>query len=315
MKKTVGLNINLDSIRECLKLAGQDTPPAGFKDPAFHAITDRFLALADEFGAKLTFFVIGRDLADPASRAQVQRWAALGHEIANHTHTHPQNLADLPLAKIRAEIEVAHAAIAEAVGTPPRGFLAPMWSYGPEVASVVREMDYEYDCSLAPSWLMIPAYWRVRALSRGHPDLFPLWRRDLPGALAGSRQPYLVAESSPWRGEPPGVSRKTVMLPMPLAFCRFPVWHTLRLILPGWFFRMALRSAFRRSRAFYYIMHPADLLDPATDLEGLPHSLRRLERMAVPLAAKLRTLRATLEWLAPRAELTTMRELALRQMR
>ena len=102
------------------------------------------------------------------------------------------------------------------------------------------------------------------------------------------------------------------MLPMPLALCRFPVWHTLRLLLPGWFFRAALRSAFRRSRGFYYIMHPADLLDPDTDLAGLPAPVRHLERMAVPLAAKQVCLRETLEWLAPHSEFITMRELAAR---
>lgn len=312
MKKPVGLNINFDSVRECLKLAGHDTPPAGFRDPAFHAIMDRFLALADEFKTKLTIFVIGRDLEDPASRAQVQRWASLGHEIANHTHTHPQNLADMPPARIRDEIERAHSAIGEVAGVAPRGFLAPMWSYGPEVAAIVEELGYEYDCSLAPSWLMVPAYWRVRALSRGHADLFPVWRRDLAGAFAGSRRPYLVEPSMPWRGAAPVPSRKTIMLPMPLAFGRFPVWHTMRLVLPGWFFRIALRSACRKSRGFYYIMHPADLLDPDADLVGLPVSVRHLERMTVPLATKQGCLRETLEWLAPRAEFVTMRELASR---
>jgi len=106
--KNIGLSINLDSMRECLKLAGAGEAPAGFRDSAFFEIMDRFLSLAGRWQAPLTIFVIGRDLEDPANRARVAEWSALGHEIGNHTYSHFQNLGNLPPARIRDEIRRTH---------------------------------------------------------------------------------------------------------------------------------------------------------------------------------------------------------------
>jgi hypothetical protein len=52
------------------------------------------------------------------------------------------------------------------------------------------------------------------------------------------------------------------------------------------------------------------LLDPDTDLVGLPDAVRRIERITVPLKEKMALLRRSLDVMAERAEFVTMERLA-----
>jgi peptidoglycan/xylan/chitin deacetylase (PgdA/CDA1 family) len=66
--------------------------------------TPRMLALLDRFHAQATFFVIGeRALKFPAELAQIR---AAGHQVANHTFSHPSgSFWALPSSRIAAEID------------------------------------------------------------------------------------------------------------------------------------------------------------------------------------------------------------------
>ena len=59
--KYASLNINFDSIRECLKLSGYGLN-SNMRDIAFFDVMDRFLEISDEYGFKFSIFVIGKDL-------------------------------------------------------------------------------------------------------------------------------------------------------------------------------------------------------------------------------------------------------------
>lgn len=86
--------------------------------------TPRLLDLLDAAQAKATFFVIG----DKARQHPelVRLIAARGHEIGNHTQTHPSAWfwAALP-APVEREVALCQVAIAEAGVPPPRWFRAP----------------------------------------------------------------------------------------------------------------------------------------------------------------------------------------------
>ena len=51
-------------------------------------VTDKVLDLLKLYGIKATFFVVGRQMADPTLRRHAQRAVAEGHWIGNHTYTH-----------------------------------------------------------------------------------------------------------------------------------------------------------------------------------------------------------------------------------
>lgn len=304
-RQPIALNINFDSLSECLRLSGVEVDSRTFDDPCFGRIMDRFRTLADEYGAPLTIYTIGRDLVSPPHRAHVAEWARDGHEIGNHTWSHPQSLGNMSPGQTRSEILRAHEIIGEVTGVAPAGFIAPAWSTSPLVIGVLQELGYRYDTSLTPSWAQLAALAKLRRNSAATATV-PLVRRDLGGLLYGSRMPYRATPERPWRPNKTGLP----VLPLPTGRLRLPVWHTIGFLMSPARWERFLRRAIARNQAFYYLMHPVDLLDPEVDLVGMPEAVRRVERIMVPLKRKLELLRRSLDVIAERAEFVTMEQLA-----
>jgi peptidoglycan/xylan/chitin deacetylase (PgdA/CDA1 family) len=94
-----------------------------FDDGPDPEITPRVLDLLDAAGARATFFCIGRRVeAHPEIAAEIAR---RGHQVENHTHTHPHLFACYLAPALRREIEDAQRAIECATGRRPRLFRAP----------------------------------------------------------------------------------------------------------------------------------------------------------------------------------------------
>ena len=305
-RRPIALNINFDSIAACLEAKGVEVDRRTFVDPSFGTIMDRFHRLADEYGAPLTIYVIGHDLESSANRSAVRAWSERGDEIGNHTWTHVQGLSRLSLDETRREIRRAHDVIAETVGRPPTGFIAPGWATTRFVVQTLIELDYRYDTSLAPSWVQLVGQAKLRLSSSGIVEVPLLRRGDLTGLLWGSRHAYRATTSRPWRPNRTGLP----MLPLPTGPWRMPVWHTMGFLMSRARWEKLLRSAIADTGAFYYLMHPLDLLDPDTDLVGLPDAIRKIDRALVPLEEKLRLLRRSLDIVAEYAEFVTMERLA-----
>jgi peptidoglycan/xylan/chitin deacetylase (PgdA/CDA1 family) len=303
----VALNLNLDSLSECLRLVGVDVDHRTFVDPCFFAVMDRFLALARRYNAPLSVYVIGQDLLCPDHRRQVRLWSDLGCEIGNHTWSHPQSLSNLSLEETRREVIRAHDIIAEAADTPPAGFIAPAWSTSPTLVRILTEAGYRYDTSLIPSWVQLLALAKLRAKSRADRPI-PVLRKDLSGLLWGCRQPFLATPGRPWRPNERGLPT----LPLPTGPARLPIWHTMAFLMPAKTWEWVLRKGLSTNRAFYYVMHPADLLDPDKDLRGLPSALRGIERLDLALAEKMALMQRSLDIIAENAQFVTMQELARR---
>ena len=75
-----------------------------FDDGPSAETTPQLLDQLKKAGIKATFFVVGRNIENAGGRAIVERMAAEGHQIGNHTYSHP-NLTQLDLAGIEQEIK------------------------------------------------------------------------------------------------------------------------------------------------------------------------------------------------------------------
>lgn len=313
--KKVALSINFDSMPECMKLAGIEPAP-GYRDPCFGPVMDRFLAIAAQYGARFTIFMIGRDLEDPSNAEAVARWHSLGHEIANHSYSHRQDMGQMGRDQADEEIGRAHDLIAKATGVAPRGFVAPGWAASNEIVRALRKRGYLYDSSLAPSWVMALAQLMLYAKSSGARKMIPMLRPDTRGNLFGNRGPYVPSVANCFAKAGKGEPRDLVMLPLPtVPFARFPVWHTLSFAFPPAAFRWMIRASLRSTPAFYYLFHPADLIDPASDLDGSHERMKTVQRMDVSLAEKERRVHAVFEALAGKARFATFSEIAQQQLR
>ena len=148
--KYAAININFDSLSEMYGF------PKGYRDPSFFEISKRFFSLSEKYGFKYSIYVIGKDLEEDQHARAVKEWSDRGHEIGNHSWSHPLNLGALPPDDIRRQVRSAHEIIARVTGRAPRGFIAPGWSTSKELVKALIEMDYVYDTSTFPSWVLYP---------------------------------------------------------------------------------------------------------------------------------------------------------------
>jgi peptidoglycan/xylan/chitin deacetylase (PgdA/CDA1 family) len=124
-----------------------------FDDGPHPICTPRLLDLAAERRAALTFFVIGSAVKKEASL--LRRAIAEGHEIGNHSWSHP-DLSLLPNNLLEAELDRTHRAIFDATGVsakimrPPYGALTKaqrLW--------IAQRFDYQ-----VVFWNIDPLDWK-----------------------------------------------------------------------------------------------------------------------------------------------------------
>jgi peptidoglycan-N-acetylglucosamine deacetylase len=122
-------------------------------------------------GARATFFLMGTYVRQRPELARAIQ--AAGHEIGNHTYSHP-NLIFLSAARLRQELEDCNKALEDALGVKPSLFRPPFGGRRPNVLRTVRAMG------------MQPIMWSVTAYD---------WSAKSPDAIiekvttqAGSRR-------------------------------------------------------------------------------------------------------------------------------
>jgi peptidoglycan/xylan/chitin deacetylase (PgdA/CDA1 family) len=117
---------------------GNDCVALSFDDGPSAANTAQLLELLEGYGARATFFVVGEELA--AAPELARRAAEAGHELGNHTFSHPSP-AELSDGELRDEIVRGTAAIEEAAGVTPT-VARPPWGQGTRrFADIARSLD------------------------------------------------------------------------------------------------------------------------------------------------------------------------------
>ncbi|MEV5568594.1 polysaccharide deacetylase family protein [Spirillospora sp. NPDC052269] len=114
--------------------------------------TPMMLDLLAAHGVKATFNMIGEQVVEQTKI--VQRIVADGHQIADHTVTHPLNLPALSTAKISKEIGEAHDQIAQTTGVAPRFFRSPGGNWSQAVFDVADQHKL-----ICVDWKIDPRDW------------------------------------------------------------------------------------------------------------------------------------------------------------
>jgi peptidoglycan-N-acetylglucosamine deacetylase len=138
-----------------------------FDDGPDPVLTPRLLDLLKERGIHATFFLVGQNVA--AQPAIVQRIVAEGHEVANHSWSHPL-LTSLKEQSVESQLRRTHDAIVAACGVAPLlyrppygairlsqrtkieqsfGYAAILWDVDPEDWKKPRTAQKVYDRVLA----------------------------------------------------------------------------------------------------------------------------------------------------------------------
>jgi len=164
-----------------------------FDDGPHHRLTPQLMDILAARGVRATFYVIGNRVARHAG--VMQRLVAEGHEIGNHTWSHP-SLSGLSDAAILSQIDRTNRVVYDTVGRPPVTLRPP---YG---NLTVRQRRMVMDSRNMPTvlWSVDPEDWRrpgssvvaQRIVSRSHPgavvlahDIHSPTVRAMPSTIDG----------------------------------------------------------------------------------------------------------------------------------
>ena len=277
----IAFNINFDSLAENYGF------PKDFSDPSFLGVCDRIMNLAQRYDVKLSLYVIGRDLENPETFARVREWAQEGHEVGNHSWSHPLDLGSLAPESIDEEIRRSHELILKCIGTPPVGFSAPGWSTSRGVVSALIDLDYVYDTSLFPSFYYYPMVAKVAFNCLRDPARCwkALYRSDYLYPFTCTIGPHFVDRHFR-KVNATQRHHHLLILPLPTRNRFSPAcWHTIGFIF-GWEYAKNLVFwMLNHKDGFYYLLHPADFFGAEECDSSFNHFE---ERMNVSLSEKLR---------------------------
>lgn len=133
--------------------------------------TPRLLELLAKYGARATFFQCGANARRIPHGARAV--ASAGHEIGNHTYSHPL-LQFKSSAFMYSELREAQSAIMDSAGVTPAFFRAPFGVRWFGLGAAQRRLQL-----MGVMWTVIGLDWKLPALAVGH----RLLRRVDPGAI------------------------------------------------------------------------------------------------------------------------------------
>jgi hypothetical protein len=259
-KPICSLSLDLDNQWSYMKTHGD----AGWETfPSYlDLVVPRILEVLDEFGWKITVFVVGQDAALDKNRDALKMIADAGHEIGNHSFNHEPWLHLYSKQQIEDEIRRAEEAIESSTGDRPVGFRGPGYSLSRDVLGVLEDRGYEYDASTFPTFLgpLARAYYFLNSRLSGDEKKV---RKALFGRFTDGFQ-----RNSPYRWSMNGGSLVEIpVTTMPLF--RIPVHFSYVLYINSISARLA-RWYFELSVAMFRITHttPSLLLHPLDFLGG-----------------------------------------------
>lgn len=158
--------------------------PLTFDNGPTPGITERVLEVLTRHCLQATFFVIGRQLRNPAATALLPRIAQAGHRIGNHTLNHKIAFCDrTDAAFAQAEIQEAQALIGVHAGAEK---LFRLYGndglLGPHLFSAAALLYLRHNGYTSVLWNLVPGDWR-------NPNG---WDVDAAAALASIDWPVVV---------------------------------------------------------------------------------------------------------------------------
>ncbi len=124
-KATAKIKVNC----KCIALTFDDGPQAKF--------TPAILAILTKQNIKATFFQVGKNIKNNPQLSQLL--AKQGHELGNHTMSHPRLPHLTAISAINSEIKGVQIMLKEVTGSTPTAFRAPFLKYDKRVWQSIKD--------------------------------------------------------------------------------------------------------------------------------------------------------------------------------
>lgn len=249
------VQVDVDTTKNLSAFYGFSTPAEYEDNVTYRLALPRFAELFKSLDICATFFVIGQDLNCKANQEVIRQLSAGGHEIANHTQTHPYDFVHLSRQQKRQEIAQAEQSIKNVIGSKPVGFRAPGYDADPDVLHSLVDLGYLYDSSVLPSILNLP-FKLIQRLMKEHGTPSGYGSLSLSLAPNSAYRPNLQAL---WR-----TSSTSSLWEIPVScvpYLRLPFYANFNLLTGNALFRLS--SSLAAKHHCNYVFHAVEMLDPS----------------------------------------------------
>lgn len=209
-----------------------------------------FLKLLKKTNSKATFMIIGQDLKLPACALFCKKALKEGHEIANHTWSHPVFFGKMSQEEKRSEITRAHCEITKVCGRPPVGFRGAGYYQDNEIISILQRLGYKYDSSVLPGFasFLMESY----ALLKGREN-----KRKTFGAKS-----YFLKKDKPYIIKTSYHKNRLLELPISiLPLVRLPIHTTFAYFFGSPYRDLVLRYLNSKPTYMLYLFHAIDFVN------------------------------------------------------
>jgi len=276
-KKQVSFHVDLDSPLKLLDFYGFKNVRYTTQqlDDFYTICMSRMLDFFGKNNIKATFFIVGDDLERSVQfQKMIQMAHNQGHELANHTCSHPFGLSKMKDEEIIDEIRKCDSIIKDLTGSSPVGFRAPGYDISSKIINILNDNGYIYDSSVFWSIInpIIKLYHRIHSKSEIHSG-FGENSFKLP------KLPYHPNKHNILKGNNP---IPFVEIPLPTNNFLLPYYSNFHLMYPNFIFKNLLKSL--NHSYFVYLFHAIEFMDMT---DNIPNELSVHSNIKTPVNEKL----------------------------
>jgi peptidoglycan-N-acetylglucosamine deacetylase len=244
----------------------------------YETFLNRALEFFEKYNIKVSFFMVGNELETSEKiKKLVFKTHELGHEIENHSYSHPFGFATLSNEEITKEITECSDIIYRITGEKPVGFRAPGYSIDTNVIKILKNCGLKYDSS---------GFWSIMnpILEYGHKLMFKNGLKNEGFGYVTSRIPHepYPTDLNDWLKK--NLSSKEFWeIPLPRTkFSGLPFYNNINLWAPE--FYSYLISKFIKRKHMVYLFHAIEFIDLS---DSIPVELSIHPNIKIPVSKKM----------------------------
>jgi len=306
------ISVDVDSLSSIYKGQGCSLP-GGYTFVEFRTGLENLSNFFSKYAIKTTMFMVGNDFLYEKNHAVIKEIANNGHEIANHSMTHPQGFRWLLEKEKEMELNSMSDICWEVTGKRPVGFRSPGWNIDDATLPVLNKLKYVYDSSVFPTSLMPLmkfAHWSSMSKQKKQ-DRTTMGQTSY---MFSSLSPYHVSDYSLGkRGD-----NSLIEFPISVSpYLRVPFFATLFLITGIGFYRKLYRSIRAAGLPVHFQMHLSDFIDYSIpelkdQMPGNKKGMYIPQSLHTPLSRKLDLFSELIDLIAPDYSFITLDQWAKR---
>jgi peptidoglycan-N-acetylglucosamine deacetylase len=308
MKNTATVSIDVDSLSSIYKGNGLKRQE-GYTFIELRTGFETIQHFFDQYKIKTTLFLVGNDFLHQPNHSSIRSIMEEGHELANHSMTHPQGFRWLNKNVKEKEINDMGEICKKVTGVSPIGFRSPGWNIDNGTLPILLDLGYTYDSSIFPTSLMPLmklAHWvSMSRQEKPNRTTMGMWRY-----MAAPITPYNTSQNSfANKGEGGLIEFPVSVTPI----LHIPFFATLLLFIGNKFYEAFYQSIRLFNLPVHFQMHLSDFVDYSLpELRNQMPSPHRgtyvPQAIGTPLKRKLDVFRRMMDLMVDDYDFMTLKE-------